>query len=67
VDPADLSDISHSQPGTLLSLSGNGIRVQCGRGSVLDIIEVQRAAKGHVSGRDFASGARLRAGELIFH
>jgi len=44
-------------------LTREGIRVQCGGHTVLEILEVQRPAKGRVSGREFASGARLCAGE----
>jgi len=54
-------------PGTFLGLSQEGIRVQCGEGTVLDLLEVQMPAKNRVSGRQFANGARLRAGELAFH
>jgi methionyl-tRNA formyltransferase len=53
-------------PGTLLQISGNGISIQCGQGSVLNILEVQRPSKGRVSGREFAAGARLGAGEIVF-
>jgi methionyl-tRNA formyltransferase len=54
-------------PGTFLGLSRDGIRVQCGEGTVLDLLEVQMPAKGRVSGREFSSGARLHAGDLSFH
>ena len=53
-------------PGTFLGMTQSGIRVQCGGGTVLDVLEVQRAAKSRVTGREFASGARLRDGDLIF-
>jgi methionyl-tRNA formyltransferase len=58
---------SGKAPGAFLDPSKEGIRVQCGAGTVLELLQVQRAAKKRVSGREFASGARLKAGELIFH
>jgi len=63
--PRTCSELSQTLPGTLLKIFGNGISIQCGQGTVLDILEVQRASKGRVSGREFASGARLRAGEVL--
>ena len=64
--PADQSDSSQKMPGTFLGFSQNGIRVQCGEGTVLELLELQMPAKSRVSGREFASGARLHAGELLF-
>jgi methionyl-tRNA formyltransferase len=65
--PASGIFVSSAVPGTFLGLSHDGICVQCGEGTVLDLLEVQKPAKGRASGRDFASGARLHVGELIFH
>ena len=56
---------SPAPPGTLLGVSQSGCRVQCGEGTILEILEVQRPAKGRVNGREFANGARLRMGDLI--
>jgi methionyl-tRNA formyltransferase len=53
-------------PGTMLEYTRNGIQVQCGDGTVLEILQVQMPAKNVVSGREFANGARLQHGELIF-
>jgi methionyl-tRNA formyltransferase len=64
--PADQSTGSAPKPGTFLGVSTNGIRVQCGESSVLELLEVQLPAKDRVSGREFAIGARLHAGELLF-
>jgi methionyl-tRNA formyltransferase len=61
------NSIAQAVPGTFLGLSADGILIQCGSGTVLDVIELQRPGKGRVNGREFASGARLRAGERIFH
>jgi methionyl-tRNA formyltransferase len=53
-------------PGTFLGHSRDGIYVQCGQGTVLEILEVQLPAKGRVTGREFTNGARLTPGEVIF-
>jgi methionyl-tRNA formyltransferase len=53
-------------PGTFLGTSEQGFRVQCGEGTVLDLLEVQVPAKKRVTGREFANGIRLRAGEALF-
>ena len=51
--------------GTFLGLSRDAARVQCGEGTVLRLLEVQLPGKSRVTGREFASGARLRAGDVI--
>jgi methionyl-tRNA formyltransferase len=53
--------------GTLLGISGIGLRIQCGEGSVLEITELQKPSRKRVSGRAFASGVRLRPDEPLFH
>jgi methionyl-tRNA formyltransferase len=53
-------------PGTLLDVVEQGLRVQCGNGTVLDVLEVQVPGRQRVSGREFANGARLRPGVLLF-
>lgn len=55
-----------AEPGTLLGLTKTGIRVQCGGGTVIELLELQRPAKARVTGREFASGSRLRPGEITF-
>lgn len=57
---------SPKSAGSFLGFSGSGIRIQCGEGTTLDVLEVQRPGKSHISGRDFANGAHLRAGERVF-
>ena len=57
---------SPEMPGTLLGYTRDGIHVQCGEGTVLEILQVQKPAKSVVSGREYANGARLHPGELIF-
>src|SRR5262245_969884 len=52
-------------PGAILGVTRGGIRVQCGSSTVLELLEVQLAGRKRISGRDFASGTRLRPGELL--
>jgi methionyl-tRNA formyltransferase len=47
-----------AEPGTLLGLADDGLRVACGSG-VLAVRELQRAGKRPVSARDFANAVRL--------
>jgi methionyl-tRNA formyltransferase len=47
-----------AEPGTLLGLADDGLRVACGKG-VLAVRELQRAGKRPVSARDFANAVRL--------
>jgi methionyl-tRNA formyltransferase len=63
--PSDRHADFPAMPGTFLGLQQEGLRVQCGEGTVLELLELQRPAKGHVSGREFASGARLQPGDII--
>jgi methionyl-tRNA formyltransferase len=58
---------SAGAPGTFLGLTQHGLRVQCGEGSVLEIRELQKPSKKRINGREFASGARLRRNESLFH
>jgi methionyl-tRNA formyltransferase len=53
-------------PGTFLGAAGEGMRVACGGGSGLDVIEIQMESRKRVLGREFASGARLRAPAPLF-
>ncbi len=52
--------------GVFLGPGDRGMRVTCGEGSVLEILEVQPAGKKRISGRDFANGARIHPGQRIF-
>jgi methionyl-tRNA formyltransferase len=52
-------------PGVFLGVTRSGIRVQCGGGTVLELLEVQLAGRNRITGREFASGVRLRPGELM--
>jgi methionyl-tRNA formyltransferase len=59
------SSSSDATPGTILGFAGEGIRVQCGGGGVLSLLEMQMPGKSRISGRQFANGARLHAGDKI--
>jgi|WetSurMetagenome_2_1015567.scaffolds.fasta_scaffold10306_1 methionyl-tRNA formyltransferase len=56
---------SREIPGTLLGFSGDAMLVQCGQETVLGLQEVQMPGKSRISGRQFASGSRLRVGDVI--
>jgi methionyl-tRNA formyltransferase len=47
-----------AEPGSLLGLADDGLRVACGEG-VLAVQELQRAGKRPVTARDFANGVRV--------
>ncbi len=51
--------------GAVLGVSGEGIRVQCGEGTVLNLVEVQMPGKARISGRQFANGAHLHVGDVL--
>jgi methionyl-tRNA formyltransferase len=53
-------------PGHLAAITQNSIRVSCGDGTLLELLEVQLPGRRRVSGRDFANGARLTPAEKIF-
>jgi methionyl-tRNA formyltransferase len=55
-----------SPPGTFHGISTDGIMVQCGEGTILELLEVKLAGKKPVSGRDFANGLRLHSPVALF-
>jgi methionyl-tRNA formyltransferase len=57
--------IADAAPGTILGTMGEGVRVQCGAGTVLSLEEMQMPGKSRISGRQFANGARLHAGDRL--
>ncbi len=63
---ADAAAHPDTQPGTCLGKTESGILVQCGAGTALELLEIQPANRRPVSGRDFANGARISPGELLF-
>ncbi len=53
-------------PVTFLGITGRGLNVACGSGTVLEILELQPAGRKRMSGRDFANGVRVKPGEILF-
>ena len=51
--------------GAFVGVSGESLRVSCGVGSALDLLQVQLAGRSAVSGREFVSGARLQPGTVL--
>jgi methionyl-tRNA formyltransferase len=64
--PPDPSLQVPEPPGMFLGATERGIRIASGAGTVLEIIEVQPAGKKRITGREFANGQRLHAGERLF-
>ena len=63
----DESETTDAEPGTLLGVSGDALRVSCGadtsgKKTVLRIESLQRPGKRVMSGRDLANGERLQPG-----
>jgi methionyl-tRNA formyltransferase len=56
---------SSSDPGTVLGVAGETLRLAAGTGSVLEIVRAQRPGGRPVSGRDLANGLRLVPGEAV--
>jgi methionyl-tRNA formyltransferase len=54
-----------SAPGTVVGVDRDGVRVCCGSGTVLRLLEVQPESRKPMSARDWAMGARLVAGTRL--
>jgi methionyl-tRNA formyltransferase len=52
------------EPGTLLPDRGN-LRVVCGKGTLLEVNELQLEGRKRLSARDFLNGVRITAGEKL--
>lgn len=64
--PESCSAVSGSDPGTFLGYTKTGLRIQCGEGSVLEVLELQKPSKKRISGREFAIGEHLHPKEVLF-
>jgi methionyl-tRNA formyltransferase len=64
--PAGIVQSQTHPPGTLVGLTEGGILVQCGENTFLEILQLQVAGRKRVTGRQFASGARVSPGEALF-
>jgi methionyl-tRNA formyltransferase len=63
--PPDASRVQGYAPGTFWGAAGSAMKVVCGEGSVLEVLELQPAGRKKISGREYANGARLKAGEQL--
>ena len=52
-------------PGAVVEARGDRLRVACGEGSVLSILEIQPEGRRAQSARDFLAGRRLPAGAVF--
>lgn len=50
-------------PGTIVAVERDRVRVRCGGGSALDLLELQRPGRRPLPAGTFANGERLQAGE----
>jgi methionyl-tRNA formyltransferase len=64
--PESRESDTFASPGTVVGIAQDGLLVQCGDRTVLNILDLQRPAKSRISGRAFANGARLHIGDRIF-
>ncbi len=64
--PPDGSQSSDQVPGTFLGMTDRGMKLACGSGSVLEILELQPAGKKRMSGRDFVNGLHIKPGQQAF-
>jgi methionyl-tRNA formyltransferase len=51
--------------GELLGLTARGMLVSCGGQTRIEVLEVQMESRKRIGARDFALGARLRAGDVL--
>jgi methionyl-tRNA formyltransferase len=54
-----------AEPGTVIGLDRDGVRVACGAGSVLRLAEVQPESRTPMTAREWATGARLVPGAKL--
>ncbi len=62
----DSAQAAVQAPGTFLGVTDRGMKLACGSGSILEILELQPAGKKRMSGRAFANGSRIKPGQLLF-
>lgn len=56
-------DSARTSPGTICSITGDGLDVACGNGTTLRIKEVQLCGRSRISAADFVNGCGVAAGE----
>lgn len=52
-------------PGELVAAQVNGLMVACGKGDLLELLEVQAEGKRRLCARDFVNGLRPQVGEVL--
>ena len=62
----DAANGSGDEAGAILSIVDSGIMIACAGSTALLVEEVQVEGKRRVPAREFANGARLKAGEEIY-
>ncbi len=60
--PPDDSRCIGTEAGTFLEVTAHGMKVSCGGGTVLEVLEVQPAGKKKITAREYVNGARLKPG-----
>ena len=63
---AGAADSKGRRAGTFVGKTEFGMLVQCGRDTVLEVLELQLQSRSPTSGREFAIGARLLVDTLLF-
>jgi methionyl-tRNA formyltransferase len=63
--PAPDQEPLEAASGIYLGTRGDAMRISCGGGTALDLLEVQLAGRSVVSGREFVSGARILPGTAL--
>lgn len=53
------------RPGEVIEAAGNTLAIACGRGTLLQVIELQPEGKRRMSARDFLNGAKAEVGEIF--
>jgi len=59
------SESSREEPGSVIGVRGDALRLAAGDGSVFELVRVQRPGGKPISGRDLANGLRLSSGEKL--
>ncbi len=60
--PPDDSRCTEPEAGTFLDVTAHGMKISCGGGTVLEVLEVQPAGKKRIAAREYVNGARLKPG-----
>lgn len=61
----DIGSSNNLRPGQIIEVRPDSIIVACGKGSLLEIFEVQAEGKKRMSMRDFINGSQPRVGEVL--